>query len=92
MQSLRIVWLFCNKKVWMNIGYATFIEDMLYHYGRFLIRKIKSLFVCKKYSNIFCRYRNISYLCTRKTKITLALLAQLVEQLTLNQWVQGSNP
>ena len=22
----------------------------------------------------------------------LALLAQLVEQLTLNQWVQGSNP
>ena len=32
------------------------------------------------------------YLCTRKTEMRLALLAQLVEQLTLNQWVQGSNP
>ena len=31
-----------------------------------------------------------TYLCNRKNK--KALLAQLVEQLTLNQWVQGSNP
>ena len=31
------------------------------------------------------------YLCTRKIKDD-ASLAQLVEQLTLNQWVQGSNP
>ena len=31
-------------------------------------------------------------LCTRKNEIRHALLAQLVEQLTLNQWVQGSNP
>ena len=31
-----------------------------------------------------------TYLCNRKNKE--ALLAQLVEQLTLNQWVQGSNP
>ena len=34
----------------------------------------------------------MSYICTRKTEMTNALLAQLVEQLTLNQWVQGSNP
>ena len=35
-----------------------------------------------------------AYLCTRnlEQEITVALLAQLVEQLTLNQWVQGSNP
>ena len=31
------------------------------------------------------------YLCTGLKK-TDALLAQLVEQLTLNQWVQGSSP
>ena len=33
-----------------------------------------------------------AYFCTRKIKSAYALLAQLVEQLTLNQWVQGSNP
>lgn len=33
----------------------------------------------------------MTYLCNRKTKKD-ALLAQLVEQLTLNQWVQGSSP
>ena len=27
-----------------------------------------------------------------KQRLSDALLAQLVEQLTLNQWVQGSNP
>ena len=27
-----------------------------------------------------------------KNDLHFALLAQLVEQLTLNQWVQGSNP
>ena len=27
-----------------------------------------------------------------QTRKKYALLAQLVEQLTLNQWVQGSNP
>lgn len=36
------------------------------------------------------------YLCTRKRENkhsqAHALLAQLVEQLTLNQWVQGSTP
>ena len=31
------------------------------------------------------------YFCTRKTKAKVSL-AQLVEQLTLNQWVQGSSP
>ena len=30
------------------------------------------------------------YFCNRQRDN--ALLAQLVEQLTLNQWVQGSNP
>ena len=28
----------------------------------------------------------------KKNGLHFALLAQLVEQLTLNQWVQGSNP
>ena len=27
-----------------------------------------------------------------QNRVRRALLAQLVEQLTLNQWVQGSNP
>ncbi len=33
-----------------------------------------------------------AYLCTAKRKKGVASLAQLVEQLTLNQWVQGSSP
>ena len=38
-------------------------------------------------------YENKQYLCTAFTKRqALARLAQLVEQLTLNQRVQGSNP
>ncbi len=40
---------------------------------------------------MFCRFAKKLYICNRKTKGN-ALLAQLVEQLTLNQWVQGSNP
>ena len=33
------------------------------------------------------------YFCTRKSKDKKQVsLAQLVEQLTLNQWVQGSSP
>ncbi len=40
--------------------------------------------------NVGCLKEN-TYLCTRKTEMQ-APLAQLVEQLTLNQWVQGSNP
>ncbi len=33
------------------------------------------------------------YLCRRKSKEKKQVsLAQLVEQLTLNQWVQGSSP
>ena len=41
-----------------------------------------------------CYFKIKLYLCTRNQKKhnTNALLAQLVEQLTLNQWVQGSNP
>ena len=46
----------------------------------------------KKTLKKFGRYTRKPYLCTRKTEMRLALLAQLVEQLTLNQWVQGSNP
>ena len=46
----------------------------------------------KKTLEKFGRYTKKPYLCTRKTEMRLALLAQLVEQLTLNQWVQGSNP
>ena len=40
--------------------------------------------------NVGCLKEN-TYLCNRKSEKN-ALLAQLVEQLTLNQWVQGSNP
>ena len=40
--------------------------------------------------NVGCLEEN-TYLCNRKSEMN-ALLAQLVEQLTLNQWVQGSNP
>ena len=46
----------------------------------------------KKTSILFGQTHRNSYFCTRKTEIRYALLAQLVEQLTLNQWVQGSNP
>ncbi len=46
----------------------------------------------KKTLEKFGCYARKPYLCTRKTEMRLALLAQLVEQLTLNQWVQGSNP
>ena len=42
---------------------------------------------------MLCRKAEKLYLCTRKNgEQRNALLAQLVEQLTLNQWVQGSNP
>ena len=40
--------------------------------------------------NVGCLKEN-TYLCNRKSEMN-PLLAQLVEQLTLNQWVQGSNP
>ena len=58
----------------------------------------------KKNGIIPCSSREKLYLCTRKngktpnilcTSVlvdTDASLAQLVEQLTLNQWVQGSSP
>ena len=36
-------------------------------------------------------FKKKHYLCIA-FKIKHALLAQLVEQLTLNQWVQGSSP
>lgn len=40
--------------------------------------------------NVGCLKEN-TYLCNRKSEMN-ALLAQLVEQLTLNQWVEGSSP
>ena len=40
--------------------------------------------------NVGCLKEN-TYLCNRKSEMN-ALLAQLVEQLTLNQWVPGSKP
>ena len=56
---------------------------------------ILSLF-CEKIAKTFCGFGKMPYFCTRKQANSLplanALLAQLVEQLTLNQWVQGSNP
>ena len=40
---------------------------------------------------MFCWFKKKLYLCIAIEKQN-ALLAQLVEQLTLNQWVQGSSP
>ena len=40
--------------------------------------------------NVGCLKEN-TYLCNRKSEMN-ALLAQLVEHLTLNQGVEGSNP
>ena len=45
----------------------------------------------KKVEEKFAGIKNSSYLCNRKTKND-ALVAQLVEHLTLNQGVQGSTP
>ncbi len=45
----------------------------------------------KKNIEKFGGIKKTSYLCNRKTKND-ALVAQLVEHLTLNQGVQGSNP
>ncbi len=39
----------------------------------------------------FAHVKKKQYLCTRFRK-KLVPLAQLVEQLTLNQWVEGSSP
>ena len=39
---------------------------------------------------MFGGFKENAYLCTRKSEVN-ASLAQLVEQLTLNQWVQSSN-
>ena len=47
-------------------------------------------FFVKKDAVSFCKKKYLLYFCTRKTEVN-ALLAQLVEQLTLNQWVQSSN-
>ncbi len=51
----------------------------------------KPLF-CKKEAVLFGSMEENPYLCTAIQKNSVALLAQLVEQLTLNQWVQGSSP
>ena len=51
------------------------------------------LFLCfsQKNSKKFGGIKKTSYLCNRKQENN-ALVAQLVEHLTLNQGVQGSNP
>ncbi len=51
-------------------------------------------FFSKKYSKKFCRLKYCFYFCNVKKTETnyLRSLAQLAEQLTLNQWVQGSTP
>ncbi len=51
----------------------------------------------KKMVQIFGGFKKTTYLCTRKTRerktiVIVAPVAQLVEHLTLNQGVQGSNP
>ena len=54
--------------------------------------RAQNMTISKKYRKKFGQIIKRLYFCTRKNGITYALLAQLVEQLTLNQWVQGSNP
>ena len=46
----------------------------------------------KKNAKTFGSIEKSSYLCTRNSEIRHALVAQLVEHLTLNQGVQGSSP
>ena len=46
----------------------------------------------KKKAKTFRDVEKSSYLCTRNSEIRHALVAQLVEHLTLNQGVQGSSP
>ena len=46
----------------------------------------------KKNGKTFGSFEKSSYLCTRNSEIRHALVAQLVEHLTLNQGVQGSSP
>lgn len=46
----------------------------------------------KKKAKTFGDVEKSSYLCTRNSEIRHALVAQLVEHLTLNQGVQGSSP
>ena len=56
------------------------------------LERAQNMTISKKYRKKFGQVIKRLYFCTRKNGITYALLAQLVEQLTLNQWVQGSNP
>ena len=56
------------------------------------LERAQNMTISKKYRKKFGQIIKRLYFCTRKNGITYALLAQLVEQLTLNQWVQGSNP
>ena len=51
----------------------------------------------KKIAEKFCCLKKKAYLCTRNSEMTRKMhqdapVAQLVEHLTLNQGVQGSNP
>ena len=46
----------------------------------------------KKIVQIFWRYENSPYICTRNQEMIDASLAQLVEHDTLNVGVQGSSP
>ena len=48
-------------------------------------KKITS--ICIFFAKIFAYVKKKQYFCTREVS-----LAQLVEQLTLNQWVEGSSP
>ncbi len=52
----------------------------------------KNALLLKKVTKIFGGIEKSSYRCTRKSEISHALVAQLVEHLTLNQGVQGSSP
>ena len=46
------------------------------------------------FSIFSCQFKNYLYLCNRNSTFAphVDSVAQLVEQLTLNQWVEGSSP
>ena len=50
----------------------------------------KKKHMCKKNAKKFGQFKKKQYLCTRFSKKKVSL-AQLVEQLTLNQWVESSS-
>ncbi len=71
-------------------SFCFYIGTSELHLRRLFFRKV---FFSKKKAKDACWINNLVVILHRKRETSMhALLAQLVEQLTLNQWVLGSNP